>query len=281
MTPPFERGRNDMSGETVLITGASSGIGAALAREWARRGARLTLAARRRDLLDRVAEDVRALGGAAIVAECDVARDGEPEEAVARGVQEWGGLDVVVANAGFGVSGVFENLAIEDYRRQFETNVFGLIRTAKAALPEILRSRGRIALVGSVAGFVATPAASAYSMSKAAVRALAQSLRHELRGRGVSVTHIAPGFIESEFRLKDKFGSLRAGARENIPSWLLVKADVAAREIVRAIDRRRREAIISGHGRLLAFVSRHAPWAIELALARLPEWRVRDLADRS
>jgi short-subunit dehydrogenase len=270
-----------MSCSTVFITGASSGIGAALAREWGRRGAKIVLAARRLERLNAVVEDVRALGGSAVAVECDVTRDGDPGRAVERAGEEWGGLNTVVANAGFGVSGTFEELTLDDYRRQFETNVIGLIRTVKAALPEILRSQGRIALVGSVAGYFATPAASAYGMSKFAVRALAQSLRHELRGRGVSVTHIAPGFIESEFRLKDREGQMRAGARESVPAWLLVPSHVAARQIVRAIERRRREAVISAHGKLMVFLARHAPWLIELMIAHQPGWRQRDLAERS
>jgi short-subunit dehydrogenase len=268
-------------GEVVLVTGASSGIGAALATEWARRGARLVLAARRRERLESVAAEVRRLGGEAAVVECDVTRDGDPEQAVARGVAEWGRLDVAVANAGFGLSGTFDELTLDDYRRQMETNVFGLLRTLTAVLPEIRRSRGRIALVGSVAGFVSTPGASAYGMSKAAVGALAQSLRHELRPEGVSVTHIAPGFVESEFRLKDARERLRPDARESVPAWLLVPSEVAARAIVRAVMRRRREAIITGHGRVLVFLARHTPWLVDLMLSRTPAWRRRDLAQRA
>jgi short-subunit dehydrogenase len=270
-----------MANEVVLITGASSGIGAALAREWAGRGARLVLAARRRDLLDGVVEELLRLGATAIAVECDVTRDGDVEKAVARAVSEWGQLDVVVANAGFGVSGNVEALTIEDYRRQFETNVFGLLRTVKAALPELLRSRGRLALVGSVAGYVASAGTSAYAMSKSSVRALAQALRYELGGRGVSVTHIAPGFVESEFRLKDARGQLRPNAEENVPAWLIVPTEVAARAIFRAVMRRRREAVITGHGKGLVLVARHFPRLLDLMLRRTPAWRERDLTERA
>ncbi len=267
--------------EVVLITGASSGIGAALAAEWARRGARLTLAARRRDRLEGVAAEVGRLGGEAAVVECDVDRDGDPERAVAVAVERWGRLDVVVANAGFSVSGMFADLTLADYRRQLETNVFGLMRTAKAGLDELRRSRGRLALVGSVAGYVSTPGSSAYGMSKFAVRGLAQALRHELRAEGVSVTHVAPGFVASEFRLKDSHGRLRQGARDEVPAWLVVPAEVAAREIVRAVTKRRREVVVTRHGRVLVFVARHAPWAMDWLMARLPAWRRRDLAERA
>jgi len=270
-----------MADEVILITGASSGIGAALAAEWGQRGAHLVLTARRRDRLDGVVAEVQSAGGTAIAVECDVTRDGDPEKAVAAAVSKWGRLDVVVANAGFGVSGVFESLTIEDYRRQFETNVFGLMRTVKAVLPEILKSRGRIALIGSVAGYVASAGTSAYAMSKFAVRGLAQALRCELCGRGVAVTHIAPGFVESEFRLKDAHGQLRPNAAENVPAWLIVPAQTAARAIVRAVMRRRREAVITGHGKVLVLIARHFPRLLDLMLLRQPAWRERDLTQRA
>src|SRR5690242_10295741 len=111
-------------GQRVLITGASSGIGAELARLYARRRARLVLAARRLDRLEAVAAECRGLGGEAVCVACDVAVDGECERAVALAGSAFGGLDVVIANAGFAVAARFDELTLADYRRQLETNVF-------------------------------------------------------------------------------------------------------------------------------------------------------------
>lgn len=158
------------AGRVVLVTGASSGIGAALAREFARQGADLVLAARRLSRLADLAVELRTTGRRALAVSCDVTEDGAVEEAVRQGLDTFGRLDVAVANAGFGVVGPFERLALEDYRRQFETNVFGVLRTASAALPALRRSRGTLVIVGSVSGHVPTPGASAYAMSKAAGR---------------------------------------------------------------------------------------------------------------
>ena len=133
------------------------------------------------DLLEKVAAELRAGGGSAIAVACDVTKDGDPEAAVARAVAEWGRLDTVLANAGFAVAGRLEALTLDDYRRQLETNVFGTIRTLKAALPELKKSRGRIGVVGSVNGFIGTPATSAYCASKFAVRGLCDSIRPELK----------------------------------------------------------------------------------------------------
>ncbi len=125
------------TGHVVFITGASSGIGAALAREFAREGADLALAARRLDRLETLAADLRTQGRRVIVLPCDVTRDHDLRSAVGATVSELGRVDVVVANAGFGVVGPLERLTLDDYRRQFETNVFGVLRTIFAGLPEL------------------------------------------------------------------------------------------------------------------------------------------------
>src|SRR6516162_1632908 len=150
--------REYFRGKTALITGASSGIGEELARQLAYDGATLTLVARRKAMLQSLADDLASSGAAApLVVDGDVTRDGDIERAVAASVERWGKLDVVIANAGFGVVGTFRDLTIEDYRRQFETNVFGVLRTIYAALPEIEKTRGHVVIVGSVAGWVSTP----------------------------------------------------------------------------------------------------------------------------
>src|SRR5690349_5319628 len=130
----------DLLGKVTLITGASSGIGAALGRELARRGARPVLAGRRQDRLEALAQEIQEAGGQALAVQCDVTRDGDLERAASRAREAFGGIDVVVANAGNGVTGTMESLTLEDVRRQFETNVFGVLRTVYAALPDVKRA---------------------------------------------------------------------------------------------------------------------------------------------
>ena len=247
------------TGQVVFITGASSGIGAALAREVARRGADVALTARRVGRLEALAEEIRQHGRRALAVAGDVTRDGDMERAVAAARSAFGRLDVVVANAGFGVVGAVERLTLDDYRRQFETNVFGVLRTIWSTLDDVKRARGRIAIIGSVSGHLAAPGSSPYAMSKFAVRALAEALGHELAPHGVSVTLISPGFVESEIRRVDNAGRLRDRAPDPMPSWLVMPAERAARQIVEAIGRRRREAVITAQGRATVFLNRHAP----------------------
>ena len=258
--------RGGFHGKAVLITGASSGIGEELARQLAQQGALLTLAARRADVLALLAECIRKETGASpLVIECDVTRDGDVERAVAETVRERGKLDIAFANAGFGVAGQFAKLSLADYRRQLETNVFGVLRTLYAALPEVTRTRGQLVITGSVAGWVAMPGVSAYAMSKFALRALANSITPELVQSGVALTLISPGFVESNIRRVDNQGKLHPGAPEPLPRWLVVGRRQAARQILRAVARRRREVIVTGHGRLLVAVERFAPWILRAA----------------
>jgi NADP-dependent 3-hydroxy acid dehydrogenase YdfG len=261
----------------ALVTGASSGIGAALARELARQGAAVVLFARREERLQEVAATIGREGGRAIAVTGDVTRRADLDRAVAAGREAFGQLDVVVANAGFGVSGVFEALSVDDYRRQFETNVFGVLHTIYAALEDLKATRGTLAIVGSVVGHIAPPGNSPYTMSKFAVRALADALRPELAPHGVAVVQITPGFVASEIRLHDREGRPKASAREPVPTWLVMPAEQAARRIARAIARRRRQLVLTVHGKLALFLDRFAPWLLRPLLARR---RLRRPSDR-
>jgi short-subunit dehydrogenase len=253
-----------LQGKSVLVTGASSGIGAAVARELALHGANLVLAARRRERLDALAAELSARVRAVAV-EVDVTRDGSLEEAVAVAERELVGLDVAIANAGFAVTGRVDRLGLDDYRRQLETNVFGVLRTIYAALPALKRSRGQIAIMGSVSGHVPTPGLSPYNMSKFAVRALAEDLHDELAAEGVGVTLLSPGFIVSDIGHVDNKGVRHDEDGSRVPAWIRMPTDEAARQIVAAIETRKREAVITGHGRLAVFVYRHAPWLVRAA----------------
>jgi short-subunit dehydrogenase len=256
------------AGQVVFITGASSGIGAALAREFSRQGADVVLAGRRTDRLQAVAAEIGQTGRRALPVTCDVTAAGDLQRAVARAREQFARIDVVVANAGFGVVGPLASLTVADYRRQFETNVFGVLETVYATLSELRRARGRLVILGSVAGWIATPGSSPYAMSKFALRALAEAVGHELAPEGIGVTLISPGFVASEIRRVDNHGRYRDEAPEPIPRWLVMPTHRAARQIVRAVARRRREAVITAHGKATVFLQRHVPWLVAWAMRR-------------
>lgn len=257
-----------LEGKVAFITGASSGIGAAMARDFARRGADVVLLARRWERLEALALEVRARGRRALSIRCDVAIDGDLEAAVETALAEFGRIDYVIANAGFGVAGAVHKLTLDDYRRQFETNIFGVLRTVRATREAVLASRGCIGIVGSVMSYMTLPVGSPYAMSKHAVAALSGSLRAEVAQHGVGVTLLAPGFVDSEIRQVDNQGEFKEEAKDPIPDWLSVDTDKAAAKMVTAVLKRKRVAVITGHGKILVFLQRHAPWLIAL-LTRL------------
>jgi short-subunit dehydrogenase len=265
--------KQDLSGRVVLVTGASSGIGEALARVGGGGGGSVVLAARRQDRIDALAAELPD----ALAVACDVTRDGDLERAVAETLARYGHLDIAIANAGFGVIGTVAELSVDDYRRQLETNFFGVLRTIHATLPALTESRGAIGIIGSTNGYLSLPKVSPYCVSKHAVRSLAFCLRHEVAPRGVSVTHLAPGFISTEIRQVDNRGAHHPRARDPVPAWLQMPADKAARQILRAITHRRGEAVITFHSKLAIFVQRHAPWIVS-GLLRLSRQRPRRTA---
>jgi short-subunit dehydrogenase len=167
--------------------------------------------------------------------------------------------DLVVANAGFGVVGKAVSLSIDDYRRQFETNVFGVLRTLQETEGCLRARQGRFVIMGSVASYLSAAGGSPYSMSKYAVRALAEALHGELRASGVGCTLIAPGFVDSDIRRVDNQGGLHAGAKDPIPAWLRMKTDKAARVMVGGILRGKKEVIVTVHGKVIVFLARHMP----------------------
>lgn len=259
---------DSIAGKVALVTGASSGIGAALSRELAARGCSLVLVARRVERLEQLAGELRQRGTAVVVGRADVTVDGELEAVVSAARRELGGLDIVVANAGFVVAGQLHKLEVEDIRRQLETNLLGVIRTFNATRDELLARRGRLAIVGSVAGYLCSPGVGAYSTSKFALRAYADVLRQELLPLGVSVTHLIPGFIESEIRNVDNHGQFHAEARDPVPKWIQMPAEKAARQMVDAVAARCGARVITGHGKALMLLGRHAQWLVDL-LVRL------------
>jgi NADP-dependent 3-hydroxy acid dehydrogenase YdfG len=183
--------------KVFLITGASSGIGAATARRAAEAGMRLVLAARSVDKLEALADE---LGGAerALVVGCDVTDWGQQEAMVARALERFGRLDVAFANAGFGAARGFLNDDPEHWREMVLTNVLGAAYTVRATLPALKESAGHILLTGSVAGRRAVPG-SLYSSTKWAISGMGESLRQDVDGSGIRVTVIEPGMVDTPF----------------------------------------------------------------------------------
>jgi NADP-dependent 3-hydroxy acid dehydrogenase YdfG len=184
-----------MSARVFLITGASSGIGAATARHAARDGHRVVLAARSLERLEDLAAE---LGDAALAVRCDVTAWADQEAMVDQALERFGRLDVVFANAGFGAPRGFTKSTVEHWRSMVLTNVYGAALTIRATLDALKETRGHLLLTGSVAGRRALPG-SLYSATKWAVSAMGEAARQELNDTGVRVTLVEPGQVDTPF----------------------------------------------------------------------------------
>ena len=185
--------------KVVIITGASSGIGAATARRLARDGMQLTLAARRLDRLQKLASEVESLGGEALVLQTDVRDRTDIQRMIQASLQRWGRIDVLFNNAGVGHDDLLVNLKPENIRNEIQINLTAVIECAQAVLPVMLRQKsGHIINTASMAGLIATPGYSIYSATKFGVNGFSDALRRELRGSGIQVSAFCPGYTPSE-----------------------------------------------------------------------------------
>jgi NAD(P)-dependent dehydrogenase (short-subunit alcohol dehydrogenase family) len=188
-----------LEGKVAIVTGASSGIGEATARELAARGASVVLASRAAGKLEVLRHEISASGGVALVVETDVSDRDSVEAMVGRAVVELGSLDVLVNNAGLGLSGKVAEVRAEDVRHVFEVNTVGPLNCIQSALPH-MGEGGHIINVSSVVGRRAIPKVGAYCASKFALNALTDALRVEIADRGITVTSVYPGTTRTSFR---------------------------------------------------------------------------------
>ncbi|SFT90313.1 Short-chain dehydrogenase [Algoriphagus locisalis] len=257
--------------KVVWITGASSGIGKAMAFEWAGLGYKVALSSRRKKLLDKVANEINQLGGAALVVPCDVTDESALDIAVQQIISTWGRMDVVVANAGFGVFGSIDTLTAKDWNRQLQGNVMGLALTVKYALPHLKENKGMIGLVGSVGAYLPNPNLGAYGASKAAVHSIGQTLQVELMGTGVSCTTMHPGFVVSEIARMDNDGVWHPERADPRPSNLMWPTAKAAKVMVSAILKRKRTYVFTGHGKAFVWIQRWFPGLMRIIISKSPK----------
>jgi uncharacterized protein len=228
-----------MEERVAIVTGASSGIGWAVARLAARRGWRVVVAARRAERLEALAARIREAGGTALVVPADVAALADQERLVAEALRAFGRIDALVNNAGLPLSTPFHATDPAELRRQWDVNVTALATLTRIALPHLEARGGTVINVGSVIGRVAVPGWGNYSATKVAVAALTDALRPELQARGVRVCLVEPGPIRTEFYQ-------RSGGESNPAPPRSLTAMTAAAPIVRLLDHPRRRITIPG-----------------------------------
>ncbi len=215
----------------TLITGASSGIGAALAKRLARRGDHVILVARRLRLLQEVAAEIAKNGGSSEISVCDVTVGEAARACVAEALRKHGRIDRLILNAGGGSRTPPEQLTSADMRASFDLNLFGVVNFIEAALPALLaQGSGQIVAIGSIAGFRGLPHAASYGAAKAALMNYIESLRIDLAPKGIAVTLAAPGFVVTKDTKKQRAKPMSMSVEP--AAELLAKAILARRPYV-------------------------------------------------
>jgi short-subunit dehydrogenase len=252
------------AGAAVVLTGATSGIGRQLALQLAPEGPRLALAARDVAALEAVASECRARGAETLVVPTDVGDERACGALVERTVTSFGGLDLLLLNAGQDMWARLEELAeLTVLERLIRVNYLGCAWTAAAALPHLLARRGRIVVVSSLAGLTGVPTRTGYAASKHALHGFFDSLRCELHGTGVTVTIVCPDFVVSELHRRAWGPDGRPLGTTPMEETKIMTAETCARAILRAARQRERLVLLSWRGRVGRYVRLVAPGLID------------------
>ncbi len=245
------------------------GIGRALALAWAGRRANVVLSARNAKTLAEVAQEVEAAGGKAAIVPGDVTAEGHREDLIARAVRDFGGIDVLVNNAGRGFYASALKIDVEEMRSLFELNVIAPLRLVQIAAPHLEASRGTIVMLSSVAGVVAAPRYGAYAASKFALEALSMSMRSELAEKGIKVVVIRPGPVDTPFRGNATRAEGMSGY--DAPDPRAQRPEDVAAMTIRAVERRTPVVETSAFVRLASAAQRVATPALRMVLKRMAQ----------
>jgi len=248
--------------KVVIITGASSGIGRALAKEFAAKGARLSLGARRTELLEQLRQELPETD--ILITKTDVSNQNDCKILIEETIKRFGVIDVLVNNAGISMRALFEEVDLNVIRQLMDVNFYGTVYCSKYALPYLLETKGSLVGVISIAGYIGLPGRTGYSASKFAIRGFLDTVRIENMKKGLHVLVAAPGFTASEVRkvALTSNGSQQGETPRNESQ--MMSSEECARHIVRAIEKRKRQLILTFvEGKLSVFLSKFFPKLID------------------
>jgi short-subunit dehydrogenase len=257
--------KREIKNSRIIVTGASSGIGRAVTLELARQGAKLLATARREDRLRQLAEEVVAINGRIETVSGDITDPQIRQQVIDAAQLHYGGLDILINNAGVGAMGLFEDADPQRVRRIFEVNVFALVEMTRLALPLLKKGvKPMVVNVSSILGHCGAPHNSEYCASKFAVQGFSDSIRAEFVRHGIDVLVVSPGTTETEFfdRVIEKT------AEPNWPKHKSVSSEYVAREMVKAMRTGRHEIIPYGPGKILCWLNRLSPALMDRLMAR-------------
>lgn len=261
--------------KVIVITGASSGIGEAMARTYAAQGAKVVLGARSVEKLQRLADEIRTAGGQAAFCGVDVVSEEECRALIETAVEAFGRIDVLICNAGISMRAIFDDVDLSVLHRLMDVNFWGTVNCCKYALPYLQASRGSIVGISSVAGLHGLPGRTGYSASKYAMTGFLETLRIENLKKGLHVMIACPGFTASNVR----FSALTADGSQQGETprdeAKMMTAEEVSRIVARGILRRKRLCLMEIEGRATHFVKKFAPAFLDrmfyLVMSREPD----------
>jgi short-subunit dehydrogenase len=251
---------NQMKDKVVIITGASSGIGKALAYEFGGKGAKVVLASRNKGNLENISIDLQKLGVQSLVVQTDVTVENDCKVLIEKTVAHFGGIDVMICNAGISMRALFVDLQLDVMRMLMDTNYWGTVYCSKYSMPYLLKSGGSLVGVISIGGFVGMPGRSAYSASKFAVRGFLDTVRVENRNTGLHVLLVAPGFTTSNIRRAALLANGSKQGETPRDEDHMMSAEAVAAHVYKAVVKRKRHLILTFvEGKLAVFVGKFFP----------------------
>ena len=259
----------------MVITGASSGIGEAMAKEYAAMGACVVLGARREEELQRVADEISSKGGSVAYTVCDVTREEDCKRLIDKAVESFGRIDVMICNAGLSMRALFDDCDLGVLHRLMDVNFWGTVYCTKYALPYLQKSRGSLVGISSVAGIHGLPGRTGYSASKYAMTGFLDTIRVENLKRGVHVMTACPGFTASNVRFSalTADGSQQGETPRNEAG--MMTPEQVAHIVARGLKRRKRLCLMEWEGRLTHFVKKLCPSLVDrlfyMVMAREPD----------
>ena len=250
----------DLKNKTIIITGASSGIGKSCAEEFAKRGANLVLGARQYVTLCEIAQDLeKRYNIKAIAVQCDVSKEADCVELISQAMITFKRLDVLINNAGISMRALFNHVDLNVLRNLMDVNFWGAVYCTKYALPELLKNKGSVVGVSSIAGYRGLPGRTGYSASKFALNGFLEALRVENLKTGLHIMIASPGFTASNIRYSAlvKDGSVQGNT--SMEEGKMMTSETVAVIIADGVEKRKRSLIMTGQGKLTVFLNKFLP----------------------
>lgn len=267
--------KNNMNGKVVVITGASSGIGEAMAKVYAQMGAKVVLGARSEEKLSQLCSEIKAHGGEAAYRATDVVNEEDCKALIDTAVENFGGIDVLICNAGISMRAIFDDVDLKVLHRLMDVNFWGTVNCSKYALPYLQKSHGSLVGISSVAGLHGLPGRTGYSASKFAMTGFLETVRIENLKKGLHVMVACPGFTASNVRFSALVADGSQQGSTPREEGKMMTAEQVARIVADGIAKKKRLCLMEIEGRATHFVKKFAPAFLDrmfyLVMSREPD----------